>query len=330
LQRIESGAFTSPNIEICLASTILFVANDATPTAGQIALADNDSCPEFGQWRSLKHLGIALDFRRILRSPSTLLSSRILDLTAFEGGALISQSNQTSTHICRRDHALIVVKSVHLSDWIQEWQIEMEMENLLSLRHPLISIPIGFVLSSESCGCRELQIGRLYANGNSLSQVLWTNPEWWTPTAKAKVIAGIALALRFAHSFGLLHGALKTSNVFFDNDRRIQIVDFSPMRLETAHVNGFSGERWTPSVDVSAFVSILSEIVSGHSRSPIPNFVSEIIKDGVSGEPNSRRSFIDILRILKENRFKILPGVDSEEVSEFVDLVESSEKSGQL
>jgi hypothetical protein len=41
------------------------------------------------------------------------------------------------------------------------------------------------------------------------------------------------------------------------------------------------------------------------------------------------RSFVDIVGSLKENRFKIMAGVDCEEVSAFVTWVESAEQSGQ-
>jgi serine/threonine protein kinase len=79
----------------------------------------------------------------------------------------------------------------------------------------------------------------------------------WKPTAKAKAVAGIALGLRFAHGLGLLHGALKANNVLFDTERRIQIADFSPTRLNTGAVEPFSGEGWSPSVDISS--TVLSE-----------------------------------------------------------------------
>jgi serine/threonine protein kinase len=46
-----------------------------------------------------------------------------------------------------------------------------------------------------------------------------------------------------AHGLGLLHGGLKASNILFDADRRIQIADFSPIRLETGAVELFSGEE---------------------------------------------------------------------------------------
>jgi serine/threonine protein kinase len=64
-----------------------------------------------------------------------------------------------------------------------------------------------------------------------------------TPTAKAKAVGRIALALRFAPGLGLLHGALKPGNVLFGADRRIQIADFTPIRLERGEVESFSGEE---------------------------------------------------------------------------------------
>jgi serine/threonine protein kinase len=82
----------------------------------------------------------------------------------------------------------------------------------------------------------------LYATGGFLATVLSNSPAWWTPTVKAKAVVGIALGLRFAHGLGLLHEVVKASNILFDADRRIQIADFSSIRLETGIVEPFSGE----------------------------------------------------------------------------------------
>jgi serine/threonine protein kinase len=95
----------------------------------------------------------------------------------------------------------------------------------------------------------------LYVTEGSLADVLSNPPEWRTPTVKAKAVVGIALGLRFAHGLGLLHVAVKASNILFDVDRRIQIASFSPIRLETGEVEPFSGEGWAPTADVSAFMS---------------------------------------------------------------------------
>jgi serine/threonine protein kinase len=160
---------------------------------------------------------------------------------------------------------------------------------------------------------------------------------------KAKAVVGIALGLRFAHGLELLHGAVKASNILFGADRRIQIADFSPIRLETGEVEPFSGEEWAPTADVSAFASLLFEIaVGGTAASPIgaaggppfpaavPAFVSRMIEDGRSPECARRLSFAEIVARLKAHRFEIMTGIDSDEVSAFVSRVELSEQAGKM
>jgi serine/threonine protein kinase len=68
--------------------------------------------------------------------------------------------------------------------------------------------------------------------GCSLAEVLRVNPVWWTSTVKAKAVTGIVLGLRYAHSLGLIHGHLTASNILFDSEHCIQIVDFDPIFLE--------------------------------------------------------------------------------------------------
>jgi serine/threonine protein kinase len=204
----------------------------------------------------------------------------------------------------------------------------------------MIAPLIGRVLPGEPSELREFQTARLDATDGSLADVLSNRPAWRTPTVKAKAVVGMALGLRFAHSLGLLHGVVKASNILFDADRRIQIADFSPIRLETGEVEPFSGEEWAPTADVSAFASILFEIAVGAPAAPpigavggppfpasVPAFVSRMVKDGRSPESASRLSFAEIVECLKENRFEIMAGVDSDEVSAFVSRVESSEQA---
>jgi serine/threonine protein kinase len=190
----------------------------------------------------------------------------------------------------------------------------------------------------ESSGQREFRTVRLYATEGFLANVLSNPPAWWTLTVKAKAIVGIALGLLFGHDLGLLHGAVKASNILFDTDRRIQIVDFSPIRLETDEVEPFSGEEWAPTADVSAFASLLFEIAVGGTATPpigaagcspfpatVPAFVSRMIEDRRSPESVRRLLFAEIVARLKANCFEIMMGVDSDEVSVFVSRVESSE-----
>jgi hypothetical protein len=87
---------------------------------------------------------------------------------------------------------------------------------------------------------------------------------------KAKVIAGIALGLRYAYGLGLVHQDLTMSNIIFNFDHGIQIVDFKPIRLELLNreseakmeIVKVSRDGWTIEKGVQAFTSILSEIMA--------------------------------------------------------------------
>jgi serine/threonine protein kinase len=197
---------------------------------------------------------------------------------------------------------------------------------------------------------QELKIVRLYFEGSSLSEVVSVNPVWWTSTVKAKVVAGIVLGLRFAHSLGLFHGDLSARNIVIDLNDCIQIINFDPIVLEVVEsenrsesepeegkqLGWISLEERRLERDIQAFALILLEIVVGGSATgvtsipaSIPNFVTEIIKLGLYRISDKRYSFNDIFKILEQNNFRIEDGVDSEEVSAFVSWVESAEHSDQ-
>jgi serine/threonine protein kinase len=164
----------------------------------------------------------------------------------------------------------IIVKSTNVSVCIDIAHVEPKMENLMNLRHPCISCTMGVILRSP---LRNLEIVRVFSAGRSLSEVISASPEWWTPTAKAKTIAGIVLSLRFAHSFGLLHGHLTGDNLLFEHDGLIQVCDFCQNSLSEiggnsdrmAEIGGFAGENWRPAADVRAFTTLLSRIMIGNS-----------------------------------------------------------------
>jgi serine/threonine protein kinase len=100
---------------------------------------------------------------------------------------------------------------------MEDCRIGLELDKLLNLRHPCTTAPMGFVVPDELSESRELKIVGLYVEGISLSEVISTNPVWCTATAKAKakVVAGIVLGIRFTHSLGLIHGDLNSQNIFF-------------------------------------------------------------------------------------------------------------------
>jgi serine/threonine protein kinase len=241
----------------------------------------------------------------------------------------------------------MILKSMSLSDSVKNNEVEKEIEKEVNLCHPCILDRIGFVFRVESSELRELKIGRLFVESCSLAEVILVNPVWWTPTVKAKAVAGIALGLRFAHSLGIIHGNLNSSNILFNVDHRIQITNFGQIHLEVHEsesatevgLHGIFGEGWTPQTDVRAFGSLLFEMIVGHASIlfcggnnegnisvEIAQFVSEMIEAIGSRDSEGVNSMNTIVDILKRNDFKIESDVNSTEVWEFVRWVERWEQ----
>jgi serine/threonine protein kinase len=359
LIRIESSAFSDSSLQsIEIPRSVQFIAGSAFACSKMNSISiengnGNDifvfkqTCPEFDRWKRLCAKNMHVDFRRIHRvSPSHLsFSDRQFDLSVFNEITTLNESHRVMTDIHRglSDGFCIIVKSIDLSESVELFQIEKEIEMLKHLRHPCIAGPIGFVVPQES---GKLKMIRSYMD-TTLSEVLLASPHGWTATTQAKAVVGLVLALRFVHSLGLLHGNLKASNVLFDADGCIQIADFCMNRLSGRDssdsgigMGGFYGEEWTPKGDVRGFALILFEMIVGHLVTEteaakeittvpleVPMFVSEIIREELSTNSKSGKSFGDIFDILKQNEFQIFRGVDSAEVSVFVNQVELAEQS---
>lgn len=66
-----------------------------------------------------------------------------------------------------------------------------------------------------------------YVSGGTVSDAISKNPSWFkSKEAKAKIICGIALAMKFIHSKNIVHRDLKPQNVLLDDDHLPKICDF--------------------------------------------------------------------------------------------------------
>jgi hypothetical protein len=350
LIRIESQAFHELDVVVVIPSTIEFIGSDAIPNVSQIQIPDGDYCHGFDRWRQLNEFGVKVDFRRIFRVGYELGSLRDyeIQMIRFEEGSVIGCFDDKFTRNYFRcdDYLRLVVKWIAGLELIEDCAIEKEINQLLNLRHPCISAPIGIVFPDEFSELRELKIVQIYSEGISLAEVISMNPVWWTGTAKAKAIAGIVLGIRFAHSLGLIHGHLNSNHIIFDSDYRIQITDFCVIEEEVetkekvakVGVRSIISTEWSAKIDFDGFILVLIEILVGHPvthsdvshgrilLSPdVPTFVSQLISADESSDQGISESFNDIFNILKMNDFQILSDVDSVEVLRFVDWVECFE-----
>jgi serine/threonine protein kinase len=218
---------------------------------------------------------------------------------------------------------------------------------LTQVKHQCIAPLIGIILPTEST---PLQTATLFYSCGSLQEVLNTNPVWWTPTTKAKAIAGIALGMKSAHEFGIVHGSLKPNNFLFDKHHCVHITDFGSSGFECKgdEEDGLDENRWgqemenARNADVFSFASILFNILIGEEKmdeeenqrtkngefrqipASVPMFVRQLIENGSSPDRLVRPSFDSIIYEMKRNHFDFAEGV---EVCEIFDFVNSAEES---
>jgi serine/threonine protein kinase len=308
--------------------------------------------------------GFPFDFQRIVNQKAILrvLANYTLDLSTFDRKQNPNLSERLGRFVGlyqrESDHFEITVKEFPRFGSAKDDALLCLLEMLTHLKHPSIAPLFGIVLPTDSTS---LKIATLCCQSVSLNEVLANPPSWWTPTAKSKTIAGIALGMRFAHSLDCAHGSLKPSNILFDSNQNVQIVDFcSNLLRESVSNDGEVSARCEAEdeaealqTDVLSFSSILFEILVGRSivvettwtgdveirfvddgeRAAIPSFipffVRQLMEKVWSDDWWTRPSFSAIYEYLKQNNFDVVKGNDVTEVLRFVSSLEASECEGE-
>jgi serine/threonine protein kinase len=344
---------------VALPPSICYVGCDAFPRHCRISFMPNDvPCVDH-------ECEIAFDSKRIVNRKAILdvLAECNVDLSTFERehDSDICEGFGRVVSLYRRkdDQFAIVTKEFPCLNSQNNDTLLKVLEMLTHLKHRCISRLCGIIFPTDSTN---LKIARLYHECGSLKEVLAHRPSWWTATAKSKAIAGIVIGMRFAHSLGCAHGSLKPSNILFDNNQNVQIVDFCSNRIHDSvksevemnkfkkSESEFDEEAKALQMDVFSFSLILFEILVGRSvvaqvvglyrdrvevrfvdngePAAIPSFLREFVRElitkGWSRDRSERPSFDDISEVLKENNFDVVDGNDVKEVLRFVNFAEGS------
>jgi serine/threonine protein kinase len=260
----------------------------------------------------------------------------------------------------RRTGEEVVVKTFIVPETADEEEVQRkfnrEVVSASTLIHPCIVGVKGCCLSAETEGPK---IITEYVGGGTLKEFLKKDGpeiEWWDDTGKTIAVAGIVHAMKLIQRKGLVHGNLNPSNILFDEYHRPKICDFGTRRIYSVTTgnevsiyaaSGVRDEEYDGKTDVYSFGLILFEIVTGHgvfsncdmagrvrwicrlqngTRLDVPEAVfpqtRDLIEKCWSKEASTRPSFDEVWKSLKENGFRILPGVDREAVEAFIGMLE--------
>ena len=219
---------------------------------------------------------------------------------------------------------------------------------------------IGFHIP-ETVNCGPTILTPLMPNGtvaDLLKKERAGNPDpRWDATKKSICVFGVAAAMAYVHSKGILHRDLKTANVFVNDQFEPVIGDFGLARMYYGELIlgtymapelwiGDYGDKYTGASDVFAYAVFLFQMFSDSltlddsprpARSPaqwqmrvgqgarlkrpdnvIPDFYWELITNCWNHNPDMRPKFFEILDVLQKNRASYaFPGADLGALEEY-------------
>jgi TPR repeat protein len=178
----------------------------------------------------------------------------------------------------------IAVKTAKNADCAE--LIHREAAILKALKHPLI---LELRAHSPEMSDGGPSIATEYAGNGSLADLFAADGQrrLWGPNRIAKAIAGIALAMRFAHSRGAVHRDLRPANILVAWDWTVRIADFgrsagsaaprlnrphAPWQLASVDPRYLAPECYDGTFrgasDVFAFAVLFAEILGGRPALP--------------------------------------------------------------
>lgn len=158
--------------------------------------------------------------------------------------------------------------------------------------------------------------------------------------SRVEIIYEISNAMKFIHSQGLIHRDLKPSNILITDGKHVKICDFGLSRLSygthtsiyTTGIGTFgfmapeiinNSGSYDNKVDVYSFGVVVFYILTknevklkGGKIPSFPDYINsfsrELITKCISLEPKNRPTFDEIEKLILDNEFKMIDGIESE------------------
>lgn len=214
-----------------------------------------------------------------------------------------------------------------------------EVEVQAQLRHPAVHPVLGFslvtsdnkgpailtpLMATKSLeGMLVLDQTQAQASGNAVKRR--------NPTTLSKSVFGVAAALEYLHSMGVVHGDLKPDNVFFDRNFNPVLGDFGRSQYVVATLGSPAVQRppGSPTVlhgfdlDINMFASFLIQIYNRFPFENTPKFVTKLMKRCGSQDENGvpveglRPPMSQVVDELLESKEWVFEGANTQKLQEY-------------
>ena len=244
----------------------------------------------------------------------------------YEEGDLIGKGSTSSVRIVHKKEEY-AKKELLMFDTKSMQRFLGECEILFQLRHPCIIRVYGFNFGDETNKPSII----LSLEPNSLDAAI-KNKEL-DEEQKNRITVEIVLGMRYIHKFKIMHRNLKPLNILLSKNNHVRISDFGLATQEDLEITQTKGigtllfmapelfdieseTCYTSKVDVYSFGIVLIFIVTdkypknikgdfSELLKDIPEWVSELITNCLSRNPENRPSFTEIFEIMKANNFNL-------------------------
>jgi serine/threonine protein kinase len=272
-------------------------APESPDLAGPIIAAADD--PAFVD-EDLPALIPAIERLQKPRAQRPIVSRNVRE--SLNGTVITCGASSVVTLECDPDGTIVAVTSPKDD---QAWvRIHREAVIHRKLKHPLV---IGFREFRERHGHRPAIVMEFVENGTLADHLFVDSDLLRDPDRCAKIIVGIALAMRYVHSCGVVHRDLTPSNILVDSKCHIRITDFGhsissevmePLYIDepddrkglvpSADVHYIAPEcfdnNYSEESDVFSFGMILYEIIVGEPARPRDRLFWNSVKRSTNGE----------------------------------------------